>query len=171
MIKFLKIVKPMKILSINYKKLAFSSFLALFPLNQFSLLASDILLVNNNYDDIEEVKVRRVNKKGNLVVKFCSKLKDYKGFVKVDNQIFNIEDADIIKPRKIVWKDTNLTKFKGDDISINNLLARYKDEDKTEPLRVVDEGSCGAGIFPLLLLGGVVAGVSGGGSSGSTSSN
>ena len=136
----------MKSLSINFGKLAFSSFLALIPLNQTSILASEILLANND-DEIEEVKARRVNKKGNLVVKFCSKLKDYKGFVEVDNQIFNVNDADIRKPRRIVWKDTNLPKFKGDDISVDNLFARYRDEDKTVPLRVVDEGSCGVGIY------------------------
>ena len=160
----------MKSLSINFGKLAFSSFLALIPLNQTSILASEILLANND-DEIEEVKARRVNKKGNLVVKFCSKLKDYKGFVEVDNQIFNVNDADIIKPRRIVWKDTNLPKFKGDDISVDNLFARYRDEDKTVPLRVVDEGSCGVGILPLILIGGIVAGASGGGGSGSSSSN
>ena len=160
----------MKSLSINFGKLAFSSFLALIPLNQTSILASEILLANND-DEIEEVKARRVNKKGNLVVKFCSKLKDYKGFVEVDNQIFNVNDADIRKPRRIVWKDTNLPKFKGDDISVDNLFARYRDEDKTVPLRVVDEGSCGVGILPLILIGGIVAGASGGGGSGSSSSN
>ena len=83
--------------SIKFGKLFFSSFFALLPLNQASLLASDILLANND-EDIEEVSVRRVNKKGNLVVKFCSKLKDYKGYVEVENQIFNVKDADIIKP-------------------------------------------------------------------------
>ena len=161
----------MKIFSISFSKLAFSTFFALLPLNQTSILASDILLANNNDDDIEEVRVRRVNKKGNLVVRFCSKLKDYKGYVEVDNQIFNIKDADIIKPKRIVWKETNLPKLKGDDISVDNLLARYKDEDSTVPLRVVDEGSCGVGILPFILIGGILAGAAGGGGSGSTSSN
>ena len=156
-------------LSIKFGKLFFSSFFALLPLNQSSLLASDILLANND-EDIEEVRVKRVNKKGNLVVRFCSKLKDYKGYVEVDNQIFNINDADIIKPRRIVWKETNLPKLRGDDISVDNLLARYKDEDSTVPLRVVDEGSCGVGILPFIVVGGIIAGASGGGS-GSSSSN
>ena len=160
----------MKIFSISFGKLAFSTFFALLPLNQTSLLASDLLLANNNDEDIEEVRVRRVNKKGNLVVRFCNKLKDYKGYVEVDNQIFNVKDADIIKPRRIVWKDTNLPRLKGDDITINNLLARYKNEDSTVPLRVVDEGSCGVGILPLIVIGGIVAGASGGGN-GSSSSN
>ena len=160
----------MKSLSFKFGKLFFSSFFALLPLNQTSILASEILLANNNDDDIEEVRVRRVNKKGNLVVKFCSKLKDYKGYVEVDNQIFNIKDADITKPRRIVWKDTNLPKLKGDDISVDNLLARYKDEDSTVPLRVVDEGSCGVGILPFIIIGGIVA-AAGGAGSGSTSSN
>ena len=153
----------------KFGKLLFSSFFALLPLNQTSILASDILLANN-YEDIEEVRVKRVNKKGNLVVRFCSKLKDYKGFVEVDNQIFNVKDADIIKPRRIVWKETNLPKLRGDDISVDNLLARYKDDDSTEPLRVVDEGSCAIGILPFILIGGILAGAGGGGS-GSSSSN
>ena len=155
--------------SFKFGKLFFSSFFALLPLNQASLLASDILLANND-EDIEEVSVRRVNKKGNLVVKFCSKLKDYKGYVEVENQIFNVKDADIIKPKRIVWKETNLPKLKGDDILVDNLSARYKDEDSTVPLRVVDEGSCGVGILPLIVIGGIVAGASGGGT-GSSSSN
>ena len=156
--------------SFKFGKLFFSSFFALLPLNQASLLASDLLLANNNDEDIEEIRVRRVNKKGNLVVRFCSKLKDYKGYVEVENQIFNVKDADIIKPRRIVWKETNLPKLKGDDISVDNLLARYKDEDSTVPLRVVDEGSCGVGILPFIVIGGILAGAGGSGS-GSTSSN
>ena len=40
--------------SINIGKLAFSSFLALLPLNQTSLLASDLLLANSNDDEILE---------------------------------------------------------------------------------------------------------------------
>ena len=155
--------------SFKFGKLFFSSFFALLPLNQASLLASDILLANND-EDIEEVSARRVNKKGNLVVRFCSKLKDYKGYVEVENQIFNVKDADIIKPKRIVWKETNLPKLRGEDILVDNLFARYKDEDSTVPLRVVDEGSCGAGILPLIVIGGIVAGASGGGT-GSSSSN
>ena len=155
---------------VKFKKLFFASFFALLPLNQASILASDILLANND-EDIEEVSVRRVNKKGNLVVKFCSKLKDYKGYVEVENQIFNVKDADVIKPRRIVWKETNLPKLRGDDISVDYLLARYKDEDSTVPLRVVDEGSCGVGILPFIVIGGILAGASGGGGGGSTSSN
>ena len=155
--------------SFKFGRLFFSSIFALLPLNQTSLLASDILLANND-EDIEEVRVRRVNKKGNLVVRFCSKLKDYKGYVEVENQIFNIKDADVIKPRKIVWKETNLPKLRGEDISVDNLLARYKDEDSTVPLRVVDEGSCGVGILPFIVIGGILAGAAGGGS-GSSSSN
>ena len=155
--------------SSKFGKLFFSSFFALLPLNQASLLASDILLANND-EDIEEVRARRVNKKGNLVVKFCSKLKDYKGYVEVENQIFNVKDADIIKPRRIVWKETNLPKLRGEDIIVDNLFARYKDEDSTVPLRVVDEGSCGVGILPFIVIGGILAGASGSGS-GSNSSN
>ncbi len=156
--------------SSKFGKLFFSSFFALLPLNQASILASDILLANND-EDIEEVTVRRVNKKGNLVVKFCSKLKDYKGYVEVENQIFNVKDADVIKPRRIVWKETNLPRLRGDDISVDNLLARYKDENSTVPLRVVDEGSCGVGILPFVVIGGILAGAGGSGGSGGSSSN
>ncbi len=161
----------MKSLSFKFGKFIFSSFFALLPLNQASILASDTLIANNNEDDIEEVRVRRVNKEGKLVVKFCSKLKDYKGYVEVENQKFMVQDADIIKPRKIVWKDTNLPRLRGDDISVDNLLARYKDEDRSEPLRVVDEGSCAAGILPFVVIGGVIAAGAGGSGSGSNSSN
>ena len=154
--------------SFKFGKLFFSSLFALLPLNQASLLASDILLANND-EDIEEVRVRRVNKKGNLVVKFCNKLKDYKGYVEVENQIFNIKDADVIKPGKIVWKETNLPKLKGDDILLDNLFARYKDEDSTVPLRVVDVGTCGVGILPFIVIGAGIA--AGAGGSGSSSSN
>ena len=160
----------MKRFPINFGKFTLSSFLALLPLNQTSILASDILLANNN-EDIEELTVRRVNKKGNLVVKFCSKLKDFKGYVEVENQIFNVKDADIIKPRRIVWKDTNLPKLKGDDILVENLFARYKDEDSTEPLRVVDEGDCGVGILPFIVIAAGIAAGAGGSGGGGTSSN
>ena len=161
----------MKKFPINFGKLALSSFLALVPLNQTTLFASELLLANNNDEKIEEVRLRRVNKKGKLVVKFCSKLKDYRGYVEVKNQIFNVQDADIRKPRRIVWKNTDLPRLRGDAISIDNLSARYYDEERTEPLRVVDEGSCPVGILPIILIGaGIAVGV-GGSDSGSSSSN
>ena len=161
----------MKSLSFKFGKLFFSSFFALLPLNQTSILASEILLANNNDDDIEEVRVRRVNKKGNLVVRFCNKLKDYKGYVEVENQKFMVQDADIRNPRRIVWKNTRLPKLRGDDISVDNLFARYKDEDRSEPLRVVDEGSCPIGILPFIIIGAGIAVGAGGSGSGSSSSN
>ncbi len=161
----------MKSLYFKFGKLFFSSFFALLPLNQTSILASEILLANSNDDDIEEVRVKRVNKKGNLVVRFCGKLKDYKGYVEVENQKFMVKDADIVKPRRIVWKNTSLPKLRGEDISVDNLLARYKDEDRSEPLRVVDEGSCAVGILPLIIVGAGIAVGAGGSGSGSTSSN
>ena len=114
---------------------------------------------------MEDTKLLR-----NLRILYIHRLKDYKGYVEVDNQIFKVKDADIIKPRRIVWKETNLPKLRGDDISVDNLLARYKDDDSTEPLRVVDEGSCPIGILPFILIGGILAGAGGGGS-GSSSSN
>ena len=45
-------------------------------------------------------KVKRVNKKGKLVVKFCNSLTDYSGYVKVQNQKFLVSDADVIKEKK-----------------------------------------------------------------------
>ena len=162
----------MKKFPINFGKLALSSFLALVPLNQTTLFASELLLANNNDEEIEEVKLRRVNKKGKLVVKFCSKLKDYKGYVEVKNQIFNVQDAVVRKPRRIVWKNTGLPRLKGDAISIDNLSARYFDEERTVPLRVVDEGSCPVGILPIILIGaGIAVGAGSGGGSGSSTSN
>ena len=162
----------MRNFSINIGKVAFSSFLALLPLNHSSTLASDLLLANNEDGYIEEIKVRRVNKKGKLIVKFCSKLKDYKGYVEVENQKFMVQDADIVKPHRIVWKNTSLPKLRGDDISVDNLLARYKDEDRSEPLRIVEDGSCGVGILPFIIIGaGIAAGAGSGSGSGSSTSN
>ena len=161
----------MKKFPIKFGKLALSSFLALIPLSQTTLFASELLLANNN-EEIEEVKLRKVNKKGKLVIRFCSKLKDYKGYVEVKNQIFNVQDAVVRKPRRIVWKNTGLPRLKGDAISIDNLSARYYDEERTEPLRVVDEGSCPVGILPIILIGaGIAVGAGSGGGSGSSTSN
>ena len=161
----------MKKFSINFGKLTLSSFLVLIPLNQTTLFASDLLLANNNNEKIEEVKSRRINKKGKLVVKFCSKLKDYRGFVEVRNQIFKVQDADIVKPKRIVWENTDLPRLKGDAISIDNLSARYNDEKSSEPLKIVDEGSCPVGILPIILIGAGIAAGAGGNGSGSSSSN
>ena len=134
---------------------------------------SSPLIASNNNRDLEEIKRKRINRNGDLVIKFCSKLKDYEGFVEVNNQKFQIVEADIIKPRKIVWKDVNLPKVKGSNIITENLLARYRDDrDNSEPLTVLDEGNCGVGILPLILIGaGIAVGAGSGGGSGSSSSN
>ena len=133
---------------------------------------SPIMALENN-ETLEEVRVKRVNKKNKLVVKFCNKMKDYKGFVEVDNQKFQINEADVIKPRKIVWKDVDLPIQRGKSISTDNLIARYYDDkDNSEPLTVLSDGECGVGILPLFILGaGIAAGAGSGGGSGSTSSN
>ena len=126
----------------------------------------------DNYEELEEVKLKRVNKKGNLVVKFCNKLKDYEGFVTVDNKKFQINDANIIKPRKIVWKNVNLPTQRGENINTDNLIARYfDDKDNSEPLAVLDDGECGVGIIPFIIISGLVIGGASGGGSGSSSSN
>ena len=138
-----------------------------------SLSFTSPVMAFENDNKLEEVRVKRINKKGNLIVKFRSKLKDFEGSVKVDDKDFKIKDADIIKPRKIVWQDVNLPKQKGDNINTDNLIARYyKDKDNINPLRVIDDGECGLGILPLLVIGaGIAAGSGSSGGSGSSSSN
>ena len=98
-----------------------------------------------------------------MVVKFCNTLTDYSGYVEVQNKKFLVSDADVIKSKKLVWKDTNLSKTKGDSISTDNLLSEGK---------VIVDGDCGAGILPLLFIaGGIAIGAGSSGGSGSTSSN
>lgn len=150
-----------------------SPFLIALPFIQTTAIASDLLVAADNDNKLEEIRRKKVNKEGNLVVKFCKKLKDYKGFVEVSDKKFTVEEADIIKPRKIVWKNTNLNKQKGKSIKTDYLKARYfDDEDNSEVLKVVDEGECGVGILPFIILGaGIAAGAGGSSTSGSTSSN
>ena len=152
----------MKNFSMDLGRLAFSSFFALIPFHQGSILASDIFLATNN-GEIEEIKVKRVKKNGNLVVKFCNSLTDYSGYVEVQSKKFLVSDADVIKDKKLVWKDTNLSKTKGDSISTDNLLSEGK---------VIIDGDCDTGILPLLVIvAGVAIGAGSGGGSGSSSSN
>ena len=97
---------------------------------------------------------------------------NYAGYVEVYNKKFFVEKADLVKPKKIVWKNTNISKTKGNAINTDNLLARYKDEDTQGSLKVLDNGSCGIGILPFILIGaGIAAGAGGSGGSGSSSSN
>ena len=143
-------------------KFIFASFISFLPFQQVSIFASELFLANNN-DSIEEIKVKRVNKKGNLVVKFCDSLSDYSGYVEVQSQKFLVSNADIIKDKKIVWKNTNLSKTKGDSINTDNLLSNGK---------VIIDGDCNSTILPILAIAaGIAIGASGGGGSGSTSSN
>ena len=151
----------------------FSSLLMSSPLLHTAVKASNPMLATANNSKLEEIRVKRVNKKGKLVVKFCKKMKDYKGYVKVSDKKFTISEATIVKPRKIVWLDTKISKKDTKDINTDNLLARYfDDKDSSEPLKVLDEGDCPAGVLPLIIIGaGIVAGAGGSGGSGSTSSN
>ena len=153
----------------------FSTFLITFPFFQTSLLASDVLIVQNDFDKLETISKKKINKEGKLVIKFCDKLKNYTGYVEVDNKKLFIENADLIKPKKIIWKNTNLGITKGNAINTDNLLARYNDEDSQEPLKILDNGRCGIGILPLLVIGAGIAvgagGSGGSGGSGSSSSN
>ena len=145
----------------NLNKLFFASLLSFLPFQQVSIFASELLLASGN-DPIEEIKVKRVNKKGNLVVKFCNTLTDYSGYVEVQNKKFLVSDADVIKGKKLVWKDTNLSKTKGDSISTDNLLSEGKS---------IINGNCDTGILPLILIGAGIAVGAGSGGSGSSSSN
>tara|TARA_B100000161_G_C33532129_1_gene406566 strand:- start:204 stop:689 length:486 start_codon:yes stop_codon:yes gene_type:complete len=158
-------------LSKKLKRFLILTLLVTFPLTSTSTLATELLIANNTEDVLEVIRKRRINKKNNLVVKFCSKLKDYTGYVLVDGKKFLVSDADIKKPRKIVWKDVNLTKSDSDKIDTSNLKARYIDEDITEDLKFLDDGECGVGLFPLILIGAGIAVGAGSGGSGTTSSN
>jgi len=146
----------------NLNKFFFASFLSFLPFQGLSIFASELLLANVN-DPIEEIKVKRVNKKGNLVVKFCNTLTDYSGYVEVQGEKFLVSDADVIKGKKLVWRDTNLSKTKGESISTDNLLSEGK---------VIVDGDCNTGILPLFVIAaGVAIGAGSGGSSSSSSSN
>ena len=146
----------------NLNKFIFASFLSFLPFQQISVFASELLIATGD-DSIEEIKVKRVNKKGNLVVKFCNALTDYSGYVEVQSKKFLVSDADVIKGKKIVWKDTNLSKTKGDSISTNNLLSDGK---------VIIDGDCDAGILPLFVIAaGLAIGAGSSSSSSSSSSN
>ena len=149
-------------------KILFSTILSAIPLSHTSILASELITAQNN-SDIEEIKKSKITKNGRLVLRFCEKLKDYDGYVSVNNNKFKVEDADIIKPRKIVWKDTNLSKSQS--INTDNLKARYFDEDTSTPLNYVVEGDCNAGfpILPIIAIGVAIGAGSGGGSGSSTS--
>ena len=144
-------------------KIIFASFLTFLPFQQLVIYASELLLATGN-NSIEEVKVKRVNKEGKLVVKFCNSLTDFSGYVEVQDQKFLVSDADIKKGKKIIWKDTNLSKTKGDSISTDNLLSEGK---------VIIDGDCDSvGILPLIIVGaGLAIGGGSGGGSGSTTSN
>ena len=145
----------------NLKKFIIASTFAFLPFQQVSIFASELLLATGN-SSLEEIKVKRVNKKGNLVVKFCNPLTDYSGYVQVQGQKFLVSDADVIKDKKIVWKDTTLSKTKGDSISTDNLLSEGK---------VILDGDCNTNaILPLLVIGGIAIGAGSAGSGG-TSSN
>ena len=146
----------------NLHKFIFASFLSFLPFQQISIFASELLLATGN-DPIEEIKVKRVNNKGNLVVKFCNTLGDYSGYVEVQSKKFLVSDADVIKGKKLVWKDTSLSKIKGDSINTDNLLSEGK---------VIVDGDCNTGILPLFVIAaGVAIGAGSGGGSGSSSSN
>ena len=143
-------------------KYIFASFLSFLPFQHVSIFASELLLATGN-DPIEEIKVKRVNKEGKLVVKFCNTLTDYSGYVEVQSKKFLVSDADVIKGKKLVWKDTNLSKTKGESIITDNLLSEGK---------IIVDGDCDSRILPLLVIaGGIAIGASSSGGSGSSSSN
>lgn len=143
-------------------KLIFTTFISLFPIQQASIFASELFLASGN-ESIEEIKLKKVNKKGDLVVKFCNKLTDYSGYVEVQSKKFLVSEADSIKSKKIVWKDTSLSTTDGDSISTDNLLSEGK---------VIVNGDCDSiGIMPFIIIGAGIAIGAGSGGSGGTSSN
>ncbi len=150
------------------RKILLSTILSVLPFSQTSIIASELITAQNN-SDIEEIRKSKITKTGRLVIKFCEKLKDYDGYVMVDNKKFNVSDADVIKPRKIVWKDTNLSKSQL--INTDNLKARYFDEDTSTSLEYVVQGDCPATlpILPIIAIGIAIGAGSGGGSGSSTS--
>ena len=146
----------------NLNKAIFSSLLAFIPLQQVSVLSSELIAAN---DVIDELKSSKGKKNGNLVVKLCSKLTDFSGYVEVEGKKFSVDSADNVKPnkktKKLVWKNTNLPKSKSIDISTSNLLSDGK---------AVLDGDCNSNILQILLLGaGIIAAGSGGGSGGNSS--
>ena len=152
-------------------KTFFSTLLISVPFAHTGLQASNLLVAQNN-NEIDVIAKKKVNKTGNLVLSFCDGLKDYSGYVTVNNQKFTIENADKIKPKKVVWKNTNLPSLKGESIDTSNLLARYKEEGNQEPLKVLNNGDCQSiGILPLLIIGAGIAVGAGGSGSGTSSSN
>ncbi len=148
-------------MKLNLNKILFSSLITVLPFNQLAVFSSDLLIANNN-SALEELKNSKVNKKGQLIVKFCSKLSNYSGFVEVQNKKFFVEDAKNFKDKKLVWYNTNLPKLKSTSINTGNLSSNNK--------KIVDGDCDGVGILPLIILGAGIA-VGGSGGSGSSSSN
>ena len=148
-------------MKLNLNKVVFSSLLTVLPFNQFAVFSSDLFIASNN-SSIEELKNSKVNKKGQLIVNFCSKLSNYSGFVEVEDKKFFVADAKVINDKKLVWSDTNLPKLKSTSINTENLTSNNK--------KIVDGDCDGVGILPLILLGAGIAAGAGGGS-GSSSSN
>ena len=145
-------------------KITITSLLSILSFQYLPLLASEVLVAENNSDTIEELKVKKVRKNGKLVVKFCNKLSDLSGYVEVQNKKFFVNDASLVKGKKLVWKNTNLSPTKnGDTIKTAHLLSADK---------VIVDGNCdGLGILPFILIGAGIAAGSGSGGSGSSSSN
>ena len=86
-----------------------------------------------------------------------------KQFVEVQNKKFLVSNADVKGDKKIVWKDTNLSKTKRKSIITDNLYSEGN---------IIGDGNCGIGIVPLLVIGaGLAIGGASGGGSGSSSSN
>ena len=156
----------------KFTKACLVSSIALLPSVYSASSASEILIVNQSIESIEEIKKSKIRNNGKLVVKFCTKLKDYEGFVSVAGKKFFASEADIKKPKKLVWFDSGFKKDSSKLIDTDSLKANYFDEDSSENTKTVLKGDCPGG-FPLAALA-IVAGVaaaSGGGGSGGSSSN
>jgi len=135
------------------------------------VFANELLLANQTIESIEELKKAKV-KKGKLIVKFCSELKDLDGYVSVGGKNYYVNDADKVGSKKIVWKDKETLISNSETIITDNLKGKYKDEEEFVPSKFILEGDCKGGfpIFGLAILAGIAA-AAGGGGGGGTSSN
>ena len=146
--------------------------LMIFSVNSYNfILANELFLANQTIESIEELKKAKI-KKGKLIVKFCSELKDLDGYVSVGGRNYYVDEADKVGPKKLVWKDKETLINNSEKIITDNLKGKYKDEEEFVPAKFILEGDCNGG-FPILGLA-IIAGIaaaSGGGGGGSSSSN
>ena len=200
----------------NFKKLFLSSLLLSLPLNSTAIFADELLKKTNSPVLIAETKgyrehednnqdqndphatdhywknhyhvIRsiRLNKKGNLRIRFCEKVELLEGQVYAGDIKYDVKDAYKINKRRIVWRLNKKGTFKkGNTIFINteDFLGRPIEKDPNlNEIRTLERG-CGlpfiylppgvqvsGGSNPLGLIGLLVAiGIAAGGGSSSGS--